>query len=92
MEKIHEKFGKCVIAEITQKQLEDFSREVKGKDNEPMPIWRGDSVRAATKIGMLLEPKMTGQEIDNAKPALILWLANCIGDAIQEAMKIDPLS
>lgn len=90
MEKTHEKLGKCVIAEFTQKQLEDFSREMKGKDNEPLSVWRGDSVRAATKLGIITEPKSL--DVDKAKPALIVWLSDCVAEAIREAMEIDPLS
>lgn len=90
MEKTHAKLGKCVIAEITQKQLEDWSREMKGKSDEPLQVWRGDGIRAAIKLGMILEPK--GIDVDNSKPALISWLDQCLAEAIQEATTLDPLS
>ena len=38
------------------------------------------------------EPVMTVEGVDNAKPALIVWLADCIFKVIAEAMNIDPLS
>lgn len=88
----HEKFGKCVLAELTQKQLENFHNAMKGKEQEVLSVWRGDSVRAVAKLGILLEPKMTPEDVDNAKPALIIWLAECIAKLNAEAMNIDPLS
>jgi len=40
----------------------------------------------------MAEPKWTLDDVDNAKPALIVWLADCIFNVIAEAMNIDPLS
>ena len=56
MEFEHKRFGKCVVSDITQKQLEDFYRDMKGLDSEPLTIWRGASVRSAAKHGILLQP------------------------------------
>jgi hypothetical protein len=92
MEFEHEKFGKCVLKEITQKMLEDFHLDMKGKETQPLSVWRGDSVRAAVKQEFLLEPKWTLEDVDNAKPAHIVWLADCIAKLISEAMNLDPLS
>jgi len=47
----HEKFGKCVILEITQKMLEDFHRDMKGMNEQPLSVWRGESVRSAVRHG-----------------------------------------
>ena len=52
----------------------------------------GDSVRAAVKCGFMVEPKWTLEDVDNAKPAHIVWLADCIAKLISEAMNLDPLS
>ena len=56
MEFEHPKFGKCVVSELTQKQLEDFQIDVKGLLNEPLSVWRGTTVRSAIKRGFLVEP------------------------------------
>lgn len=88
----HETLGKCVFGELTQKQLEDFHRAMQGKEKEVLSVWRGDSVRVAAKMGLLIEPKLTPDDIDNAKPAYINWLSECIAKLFAEAMKIDPLS
>lgn len=92
MEFTHEKLGKCECVDLTQKQLEDFHRAMKGKEQEVLSVWRGDSVRVAAKLGILIEPKLTPEDIDNAKPALISWLSECIAKLFAEAMNIDPLS
>lgn len=41
MEFEHKKFGKCELVDVNQKELEDFMREMKGKENEPLSVWRG---------------------------------------------------
>ncbi len=92
MEFEHKKFGKCVLLEINQKMLEDFHREMIGKETQPLSVWRGDSVRAAVKCGFMVEPKWTLEDVDNAKPAHIVWLSDCIAKLISEAMNLDPLS
>ena len=35
MEFEHKKFGKCVLTEINQKMLEDFHRDMIGKETQP---------------------------------------------------------
>lgn len=92
MEFEHEKFGKCVLTEITQKMLEDFHLAMKGKETQPLSVWRGDSVRAAAKLGIMTEPNWTPEDVDNAKPAHVVWLADCIAKLVSEAMNLDPLS
>ena len=92
MEFEHKKFGKCVVKDLTQKMLEDYHRDMKGKQDSPLSVWRGDSVRSFVEHGFMTEPKWTLDDVDNAKPALIVWLADCIFNVIAEAMNIDPLS
>lgn len=92
MEFEHPKFGKCVVKDLTQKMLEDYHRDMKGKQEMPLSVWRGDSVRSFVEHGYMAEPKWTLDDVDNAKPALIVWLADCIFNVIAEAMNIDPLS
>ena len=92
MEFEHKRFGKCVVSDITQKQLEDFYRALKGYEHDPVPIWRGEAVRQAVKLGVMIEPKMTVEQVDESKPSLIIWLADCIAKSVTEATKIDPLS
>lgn len=92
MEYISEKHGKCEIRELTQKSLEDFMREMQGKDKLPLSVWRGDAVRFAAKRGILVSPVLTAEDVDNAKPAMVVWLAECITKTIAEAMELDPLS
>lgn len=92
MEFEHEKYGKCVLTELTQKMLEDFHRDMKGKEKEVLSVWRGDSVRVTAKQGILTEPKWTAKDVDNAKPGHVTWLSECIGKLIAEAMNLDPLS
>lgn len=92
MEFTHEKLGKCVLTDLTQKRLEDLTREMQGKEKETLTVFRGDSVRIAIKLGILTEPEMTVDDVDEAKPSLIHWLADCIGELIAEALNIDPLS
>ena len=91
MEFEHEILGKCEVIEVNQKQVEDFHRAMIGKEKEPLSVWRGDSVRVAAKQGILIEPKLTPDDIDNAKPALISWLSDCIAKMFTEALRIDPL-
>ena len=93
MEFEHEKFGKCVIQEITQKMLEDFQRDIHEIPFRPVSIWRGECIRSAVKHGIMTEPKWTVEDVDNAKPAYIIWLADtCVAKVIAEATTIDPLS
>jgi len=88
-----EKFGKCVLAELTQKQMEDYARAMQGKGNEPLTVWRGESVRACVKLGLLLEPAWKQPEdVDGAKPGHVYWLSECIVKWQTEALNIDPLS
>jgi hypothetical protein len=88
----HKKFGKCELKEINQKMMEDFHRDMIGKDKMPLSVWRGDSVRAAVKQEFMVEPKWTVEDVDNAKPGHIIWLADCIAEMMREALSIDPLS
>lgn len=92
MEFEHKKFGKCVIKDLTQKMLEEFHTDMKGIELEALSVWRGNSVRSAAKRGILIEPVMSEEDVDNAKPALIVWLSDCIFKTIAEAMNLDPLS
>lgn len=92
MEFEHKKFGKCVVKDLNQKELENFSRDMKQDLNVPLSVWRGDSVRAAVKHGILIEPALSLDDVDNAKPGLIVWLADCVNAVIAEAMNVDPLS
>ena len=92
MEFEHKRFGKCVVSDITQKQLEEFHRALKGKESEPMSVWRGETVRQAVKLGIMAEPKMTVEQVDESKPSLIIWLADCVAKAFAEAVEVDPLS
>lgn len=88
----HKKFGKCVLKELTQKMLEDFHSDMKGKENLPLSVWRGDSVRSAIKHGIMIEPAWTLADVDGAKPVHIVWLADCLAKLFAEAMELDPLS
>lgn len=92
MDFTHEKFGKCVLMDLTQKRMEDFHREMKGKEVEVLSVFRGDSVRIAIKLGILMEPAMTVEDVDELQPAKVVWIADCIGKLFVEAMQIDPLS
>lgn len=92
MEFEHKKFGQCVVKDLNQKELEDFSRDMKQGLNVPLSVWRGDSVRSAVKHGILIEPALSLDDVDNAKPGLIIWLADCVAKVIAEATDIDPLS
>ncbi len=91
MEFEHPKFGKCVILEFNQKMLEDFHRDMKTLDNEPLSVWRGMTVRSAIKRGLLVEPAWKVEDVDTAKPSQIIWLSDCITKVIAEAMSADPL-
>ena len=92
MEFEHKKFGKCVVKDLNQKELEDFSNDMTNKEKVPLTVWRGDSVRAAVKHGILVEPALSLDDVDNAKPGLIVWLADCVNKVIAEALSVDPLS
>ena len=87
----HTKFGKCVVSELTQKQLEDFQIDVKGLLNEPLSVWRGMTVRSAIKRGFLVEPAWKVEDVDTAKPSQIIWISNCITKVIAEVTRVDPL-
>ena len=91
MEFEHEKFGKCVVLDLTQKMLEGFHRDMRQDLEVPLSVWRGDSVRSAVKHNIMTEPKWGVEDVDNAKPAHIVWLADCINKVIAEAMRSDPL-
>jgi hypothetical protein len=92
MEFTHERFGKCVFTDLTQKQMEEYSKAMKGKGEMPLQVWRGDSVRAVAKLGLMTEPEWKPEDIDNAKPGHIYWISECIAEWIAEALNIDPLS
>ena len=88
----HEKFGSCELADLSQKRMEDFHRAMQGKEKEVLSVFRGDSVRTAIKLDILVEPKMTVEAVDEAQPAMISWIAECIMKLFAEAMNLDPLS
>ena len=92
MEFEHKRFGACEVRDITQKMLEDFYRDMKGLDSEPLTIWRGASVRSAVKHGILVKPVYNVEDIDGLKPGNVIWLADCITKTIAEALALDPLS
>ena len=92
MEFTHDKFGKCVVIDLTQRMLEDFHLDMKGKQDMPLSVCRGDSVRVFVKHEFMLEPKWTVEDVNNANPGHIVWLSDCIGKLIAEAMHLDPLS
>lgn len=92
MEFEHAKFGKCVTADFTQGQFEVFSEAVPDTAGLKMTVFRGATIRAAVKSGILLEPKLTVEQVAEIKPNLAIWLAECLGKAIAEATDIDPLS
>ena len=56
MEFEHPKFGKCVVKDLTQRMLEDFHLDMKGKQDMPLSVWRGDSVRSFVKHEYMTEP------------------------------------
>jgi len=87
----HPKFGKCVVSELTQKQLEDFQIDVNGLLNEPLSVWRGMTVRSAIKRGFLVEPAWKVEDVDTANPSQIIWISNCITKVIAEVTRVDPL-
>jgi hypothetical protein len=89
----HDRFGKCELAEITQKQLADYSKAMHGKENMTLIEWRGESVKAAIKGGFFIEPVLSEKDVDEANPGYIRWLSDkCIAEMIKEATDIDPLS
>jgi len=56
MEFEHKKFGKCVLLEINQKMLEDFHRDMIGKETQPLSVWRGDCIAKLISEAMNLDP------------------------------------
>ena len=92
MEFEHKKFGKCVVKDQKKRMLEYFQLDTKGKLDMPLSVWRGDSVRSFVKHEYMTEPKWTVEDVDNAKPAHVVWLSDCVTKVIAEAMNIDPLS
>lgn len=91
MEHTHTRFGKCVIEDITQGQLEKFQTAMKGAGELPMSVFFSKSLKAARDCGILGEPVLTDEQIEKAKPGLIHWLADCLAEDVQEANRIDPL-
>lgn len=92
MEFEHKKFGKCVLSELKQKQMEEYSRAMNGKGDLPLQVWRGDSVRAVANLGLMTEPDWDAEDVDNATPGHVYWLSECIAEWLAEALNIDPLS
>lgn len=92
MDFTHERFGKCALVELTQKHVEEFHRAMQGKENEPLSVWRGDSVRVAAEQGLLIEPAWKRDDVDTAVPAHVTWLSDCIAKHFAEALRVDPLS
>lgn len=92
MEHTHNRFGKCVIADITQGQLEKFTLAMKGAGDLPMTAFYGKSVRQAVAAGILIEPAPTDEQVSDAKPGIIRWMAECLAQEIAEAQNVDPLS
>ncbi len=92
MEFTNTRFGKCVLTDITQGQFEKFSDAMNGVENLSLPIWNGKAVRAARDAGFFIEPVLTDEQVSEAKPGLIRWLAGCIAEVVNEANRIDPLS
>ena len=92
MEFTHSKFGKCELGELTQKQMENYNTDMLHKSDLALAVYRGDQVRAAIKHGIMIEPKWTVEDVDNAKPAHIIWLSDCITKVLAKALNIDPLS
>ena len=87
----HSKFGECELVEMVQKQMEDFNTDMMHKQDLALAVYRGDQVRSAIKHGILIEPKWTVEDVDNAKPGHVIWLSDCITKVLAEALNIDPL-
>lgn len=90
----HKKFGKCKIADITQGQAEKFSLAMRDADasNMPLIVWNRLALISAIDAGILLEPKLSKEEVEASNPGLIKWLAQCVAEAFAEATSTDPLS
>lgn len=89
----HDRFGKCELVEITQKQTVQYAKLMDDIKNISMFEYRGRSVKAAIKLGLLIDPVLTEDDVDNASPGYVRWLSDeCIAKMINEANSIDPLS
>jgi hypothetical protein len=92
MEFNHEIYGVCKTADIVQRQIEEFQRAIQKLDGEPMAVWKSTTVKAGAKSGILVEPVLNDDQVDNSKYLFVEWLADCVIKAVNEAMGIDPLS
>ncbi len=91
MEFTHAKFGRMEIAEFTQAQMERYGEAMVGKESQSLPQYYGECVRTAVRVGVLIEPRLSDEEIANAKPAQVKWLAINVLNAVAEANNVDPL-
>ena len=84
----HKKLGKLMVKELTQRDVENFGKEYRALDRKSQVDVNGATVRAAIKAGLITEPEWTVEMVDQMKPYLVAWYAQCIDKAYLEATTV----
>lgn len=79
------------FADLTQKQVEQWSAALKGAHEKTVPEYRGDVVRAAIRAGWVLAPELKPEDVDAMPPRLVRWLADQCAGLYNDATQLDPL-
>ena len=78
------------IKELTQKHVEDFSREIpKDMEELKIPQYRGVIVRAAIKAGWFVDA-LTVEQVDTMKPKDVRLLFEQVTKVYADAMEVSP--
>jgi len=88
----NKKFGKCELKDLTQKQFEEYSKLMLDYNKETLTVYRGQMLRTFAKLELLVEPDWKAEDVDNAHPGHVKFVADCIEKHLAEILNIDPLS
>jgi hypothetical protein len=86
----HKTFGRLVIKDLTQRDMENYIAAMKDKSELTMAEYEGQAVRASAKLGLIAEPKLTDDTVDALPRKKVKWIADKLANVIAEANRLDP--
>lgn len=86
----HKTFGRLVIKDLTQRDMENYIAAMKGKDELTIAEYEGQAVRVSAKLGLIIEPKFADDSVDALPRKKVKWIADKLAAVIAEANRLDP--
>lgn len=91
IEKTHKTLGVSLkVEELSQGMLELYLDEMNGKNSLPIGKYYGEIVRAAVKVGWLVEPAWSPEDVKTQKPAVVRWIGEQLDKLYGEATTVPP--